>query len=366
MRKKKRKSQSISIVLSAVLLLSGCSWNADEQDDIVILEQEEERSEYTLAAATIEDVTASATVHLVYTQVNREDYFFDLGGKTISSVYVEEGDSVRRGDLLAELASENLNLDIEKQQYQIKKSELLLQQTLEDQNIEIAMVNQKYQNKEQTEEIQKEWAEAAQEIRDKYKYVLQDCQDEIDKQYMMMDKLLEEREKTRIYAQLTGTVTFVKKGLEGSESRAGQTIITVVDDSEGYFKSEEIQYKDYFTEGVPVEAKITHEGSMGTAELIPYRMDTWTDQIYFAVWIEPETVNLAGGARADVDLILEQRTQVLAVPVKAVHEADGKMFVYVLGDNQIREVKFISVGIYGDTYVEVTDGLAEGDRVIVK
>lgn len=366
MRKNKQKSKSISLALSVMLLLSGCAGGQDAQDDIVILEQDEERNEYTLAAATIEDVVASATVHLVYTKTNREDYFFTLDGKAITNVYVEEGDSVRKGDLLAELSSENLDSDIEAQQYWIERSELLLQQTLEDQNMEIAIVNQKYQNKEQTEEVQKEWAEAAQEVRDKYKYVLQDCQDDIDKQYMMLDKLLEEREKTRIYAQLTGTVTFVKKGLEGSESRAGQTVITVVDDSEGIFQTDENQYKDYFAEGVPVKVKITYEGSVGTGELVPYRMDTWADQIYFAVWNEPETVNLDAGARGEIDLILEQRMQVLAVPVKAVHEADGKLFVYVLGDNQIREVKWISVGVYGDSYVEITDGLAEGDRVIIK
>lgn len=366
MRKKIRKSKSISIALSVMLLLSGCVGSGDAQDDIVILEQEEERNEYTLAAATIEDVIASATVHCGYAQVNSEDYYFMLAAKTITGVYVEEGDSVRKGDLLAELASEDLDSDIEEQQYQIERSELLLQQTLEDQDMEIAIVNQKYQNKEQTQEVQEEWAKAAQEIRDKYKYVLQDYQDDIDKENMMLDKLLEQREKGRLYAGLTGTVTFVKKDLEGSESVSGQIIITIVDDSEGMFICNEIEYKDYFVENVPIEAKITYEGTVGTGELIPYRMDTWTDQMYFAVWSEPETVNLGAGARGDINLILEQRTQVLAVPVMAIHEADGNLFVYVLGENQVREVKWISVGVYGDTYVEVTDGLSEGDRIIIK
>ena len=62
----------------------------------------------------------------------------------------------------------------------------------------------------------------------------------------------------------------------------------------------------------------------------------------------------------------DYRTQVLTVPLKAVHLADGKSFVYVLGENQMREVKWIETGLFGDDKVEVVSGLAEGEKVIVK
>ena len=52
--------------------------------------------------------------------------------------------------------------------------------------------------------------------------------------------------------------------------------------------------------------------------------------------------------------------------VKENHEADGKSYVYVLGENDIREVKWIETGLYGDSMVEVVGGLTEGENIILK
>ena len=64
--------------------------------------------------------------------------------------------------------------------------------------------------------------------------------------------------------------------------------------------------------------------------------------------------------------ILKQRSQVLCVPAQAVHSADGRDYVYVLGEDQMREVKWIETGLYGDSTVEVLSGLTEGERVILR
>ena len=45
---------------------------------------------------------------------------------------------------------------------------------------------------------------------------------------------------------------------------------------------------------------------------------------------------------------------------------DGKNYVYVLGENNIWETKWITVGLEGKDNVEITDGLSEGDMVILK
>ena len=64
--------------------------------------------------------------------------------------------------------------------------------------------------------------------------------------------------------------------------------------------------------------------------------------------------------------ILEEHKNVLTLPVDAVHNADGKNYVYVLGENNIWETKWITVGLEGKDNVEITDGLSEGDMVILK
>ena len=56
----------------------------------------------------------------------------------------------------------------------------------------------------------------------------------------------------------------------------------------------------------------------------------------------------------------------LTVPLKAVHLASGKSYVYVLGEGNMREVKWIETGLFGDETVEILSGLTEGEKVIIK
>ena len=77
-------------------------------------------------------------------------------------------------------------------------------------------------------------------------------------------------------------------------------------------------------------------------------------------------MNIEVGTTGTLYFTMEQREQVLSVPLKAVHEADGAYFVYVLGADNMREVKWIEVGLMGNDLVEVTSGLAEGEKVILQ
>ena len=72
------------------------------------------------------------------------------------------------------------------------------------------------------------------------------------------------------------------------------------------------------------------------------------------------------GAIGYIVAVVDQRSQVLCVPSAAVHSAEGRDYVYVLGEDQMREVKWIETGLYGDSMVEVVSGLTEGERVILR
>ncbi len=366
MFRNRTQKRIVSIALTAVMLLSGCSGSADSDEEIVIIEQEEEPVEYTLGAATIEDVVNTQRIRCTYQQINDEEVSFQMGGKKISHVYVEEGDIVRSGDLLAEITSDSIGLDISRLEYEIARNEMLIRQAEADKLMEIMLVNQKYQNYEQTEEIQLEWAEAKEAVEDSYQYRLEDCRDAIEVAEMRLALLREEQEKGRIYAGLSGMVSFVKKGLEGSTSIEGEVVIRIIDNNQCIFASEQVEFKDYFTGGMELEVRVTSGTSAGMYPVVPYRMGSWSDEMYFAFSDPTQSPSLEVGSSGEIILTLEERLQVLAVPKKAVHEADGRSFVYVLGENQVREVHFITTGVAGDQYIEVTEGLEEGDRVILK
>lgn len=75
---------------------------------------------------------------------------------------------------------------------------------------------------------------------------------------------------------------------------------------------------------------------------------------------------LKGGMFAQGALTLDNMAPVLAVPQRAVHEEAGAAFVYTLRDDKIARTP-VKVGSTapGSTLIEVRDGLAAGDRVIV-
>jgi membrane fusion protein, multidrug efflux system len=75
---------------------------------------------------------------------------------------------------------------------------------------------------------------------------------------------------------------------------------------------------------------------------------------------------LKGGMFAQGALTLDNVAPVLAVPQRAVHEEAGAAFVYTLRDEKIaRTAVKIGPAAPGGSFVEVRDGLAAGDRVIV-
>jgi RND family efflux transporter MFP subunit len=68
---------------------------------------------------------------------------------------------------------------------------------------------------------------------------------------------------------------------------------------------------------------------------------------------------------ASVALLLDARTGVLAIPAQAVKRVDGRTVVYLSRDGGGFDVREIRVGWKDGEWLEVTDGLAEGDRILL-
>jgi RND family efflux transporter MFP subunit len=75
---------------------------------------------------------------------------------------------------------------------------------------------------------------------------------------------------------------------------------------------------------------------------------------------------LKGGMFAQGALTLDTTEPVLAVPQRAVHSEAGATYVYTLRDEKIARTNVkVGAAVPGATFVEVREGLAAGDRVIV-
>lgn len=362
-----RGSKRILAMACALCMFTGCAATEAEEENIVLIEKEKEAIVYDMAVVTVADVVKTEKVKCIYQQVNEQAVCFEVGGKRIDKVYVERGDEVTEGQLLATLDTGNAVDRIETLEYQIARNELTLEysQLNEDYEISTLWLNYIYNSNgsDAAEEALK--ANVAQ-IQQRYEYSREDCQDAIDLDRKELQKLNKELKQANLYAGMSGTISFQKSNLEGSSAVAGEEIMHIIDSSECLFAVEGTKYAEYFSADTKVAMSISSGTGAGDYELIPYNMDAWEERLLFAIADDDGSRTIEVGAMGMMKVVLGERKQVLSVPVGAVHVADGKSYVYVLGEDNVREVKWIETGLMGDLYAEVISGLSEGEKVILR
>ena len=81
--------------------------------------------------------------------------------------------------------------------------------------------------------------------------------------------------------------------------------------------------------------------------------------------IIPEDYQLREGLTVTVTILVDERTDVLLVPNAAITSQAGKSYVQVVSPDGTTEERVIQTGISDWQYTEVTEGLSEGEQVIV-
>jgi len=104
----------------------------------------------------------------------------------------------------------------------------------------------------------------------------------------------------------------------------------------------------------------------GTYALVPFEMENWGESLHFSIKGGGADAAVSVGDSGTMKIVTGYKTEVLAVPASAVHRADNREFVYVVGTSGLRELKWIVTGLHGRDYVEVFDGLEEGEKVVLQ
>lgn len=353
-------------LLVGIILLAGCG-NVEDTDSVVMIEQDREEIVYDLAVATLGDVEKTLSLRCDYEQEDDEDISFSLSGKRIASVYVKKGDHVEKGQLLAELSGGNLESEIERLEYQIARNKLLMEYSVVNENDQISNIWLNYLFGYGTSwEAELRVRDTVASLQQSYEYTREDYQDAIALDELQLSQMKEELEQSRVYAGMSGTVSWLQEGLEGSTSTKGEKIMTIIDSSKCLFVTEKEEYISYFTEGMEIQVNITSGTGAGTYTVIPYRMDNWGEKQTFKMASDSSESIIQVGAMGTMKLVIDSREDVLNIPKGAVHTADGRSYVYVLGENNMREIKWIETGLYGDQAVEVISGLTRGEKVVLK
>ncbi len=354
-------------LLGVVLGISGCGQPQEEDDDMIVVEQEAEPVVYDMAVVMRGDVRKTQRIKCTYQQTSDQGLSFGISGISVKKVYVQEGDTVEKGQVLAELASGSRQDEIARLEYQIARNQLQMEysQINEDYEISTLWLNYMYQTGQTTADRER-LDDGIAQVRQNYDYYREDWQDAISLDSQQLLLLQGEASSSRLVAGMSGIVFHIKENLEGSTSVRGEEVLTIVDSSECLFMTEAAEYASCFREGEEIYMEIVSGSGAGKYTLLPHEMENWGDQQLFSLAEGAETATIEVGTIGSIVAVVDRRSQVLCVPVTALHNADGKDYVYVLGDDQMREVKWIETGLRGDDTVEVLSGLTEGERVILQ
>ena len=362
----RRGLRGVSTVMAAAFLLCGCE-QGKEPDDLVVIEQEEEGLSYEFGVAEIGTVEKTARITCTYRQVDEQEVAFQMSGRLVDRVYVEEGDIVKKGDLLAELSSRDLEHRIEDLEYSIARFELMLGYTDINEDIAISRLWVSYLNYySMNENGRKNLDSDIAHVQQIYRYQREDYSDALAADRAELAQLKKELGSSRVYAAMDGVVYDLKDNLEGSTSRLGEVVMTVMDTSERLFETKAPDAAKFFTEGELISMTVSYGSAAGQYELMPWHMEDWGETQLFVVYDGPESGALEVGTSGMMLVTENRREGVLTVPRSAVLSAEERRYVYVLGTDSMREVRWVETGLYGDNTVEILSGLAEGEKVILK
>lgn len=303
---------------------------------------------------------------------------FGSSGK-VDEIYVEEGDEVSYGEVLAELDTSALELALTEAELAVKQAELAIKQAetgkvqaeadwkQADYNRRVLQRSLAESRLRKIAETELEAATLRLEVAD---LQLEAANSQLVAAEEAVDEAQKQLDEATLSAPFRGVVTSVDV-IEGEAVSATTTIVHLIDlaTMELTVALDEIdipsvkpgQRTIIELDALPalnLEGRVSSIGPLPTVEsgVVLYEVEIGFDV--------PWNSGLRFGMSATADIIISERTDVLLVPDRATHQdSQGNPIVYVMVDEQIEE-RSVVIGMSDGYQTEIVSGLEEGEIVV--
>ncbi|HYF79789.1 MAG TPA: efflux RND transporter periplasmic adaptor subunit [Symbiobacteriaceae bacterium] len=338
----KRAMTAAAVLAALTLTTPGCGLLPKEEEEaapaLAAPPVKTEKAIYTVKKGSIEE---KVSLRAIWAPVRGQDLFYKNGGR-VKAVYVQSGDKVQQGQVLAELFADDA-------EFQLAKAEIALEK------VKLAIADAKYKDQFNS-------SPAVDSELKRLELDLKSAQMDVDR----YQKLLAE---TRLVAPFGGIISAVS--MKVGENVAPYAVIARIEDPSDLWIEADVSESDLVklavgqkvrleftdakdvTEGTLVElpdplARATAAGPAAAAKKIKVRPTKHSDQA---------KMSMVG----KVHVILQQKNNVLLLDKNALRTFGGRS--YVLTREPRREVD-VKIGIEGETESEILSGLKEGEVVI--
>ncbi len=328
----------IFIAAFLTVTLSGCYFFPKEEE--VLAPPIKVPDKITYETIEVKKGTIENTVRVSgsFVSVSQKDLFYEDRGGRLKEVYAVLGQNVKKGDVLAEIDTENIVNDIKLQELAVKRSQLLYDD-----------------------------AQARYEIDGGSRTELEMAKLDYESNQLRLQNLKTELQKARLVSPIDGNIVYVTNTKLGEYVNAYQTVVRVADPTQLQLRYSQDKINS-FSLGMKATVKIDNEEYDAEVTMTPAEAPQDADEqtkksVFLKVDNIPEGVKI--GKNATISLTLEKQEDVIIVPKQVINNFANRKFVNVLKDN-IREERDIEVGIQNDTEAEVIKGLEEGELIIIR
>ena len=193
-----------AILVSCMLALCGCNLK-QEDDKASILVSNDAMSSYEMTTAQKGKIQKTKVLVANYQQVKSENLSFSVDGRRLAGVYVSLGDSVTKGELLAELYCDEEKESLANLGYQIKTQEMKIEHLQEQKALELTQLARRKGSMSATE-----YQNRVNALEEEYRLQVEDIEDSIYIAQLQYDELYQWIEGCKIYAGMDGTVTYMR------------------------------------------------------------------------------------------------------------------------------------------------------------
>ena len=337
-------------VVSAIMCLSagGCYLLPDEEEVLDAPTVKASDVTYSTVTAKKKDLEKKIVATGTVTAENQYTLSYEKQSGTVSKFYVKAGDKVKKGDVICDLDTYDLDYQIEEKQLYLEKAKL---------NVDII-------------------------------YEGGGTQAEIDSAYVdvqllekELEKLQAQKEDSSLKSPIVGVVSSLSDVRAGDNGNPGQTIATVIDTSALYIaiQPDDLTQYDIDTE---VQIRIGEDYYDGVVFMTPKKLadyqaeqkedhnnvddtgiDYQADTIY--VRFKDTAPAEAVGQLADTILVLDSVKDAIVISNNLIKKVDGTKVVYVLKNGEKTAVE-VETGLSTGSQTEIKSGLKEGDEIVIR
>lgn len=346
-------SKQILIPIILSLLLTGCFALPIEEEFLPppTIEMPDPRPVRTVLA-TRGDVIFSTEPPTSYLPLRQEILRFNVANQRIRGVFVEAGDQVSQGDILAELDRPAIWTQLEDARW----------------DEELAMMQISHLNERREFSLNQAMSTGVPVDDLHYVEEMERLQGQLGLVRMRLDYLNREAESVIIRAPFDGVVVFTMDFSGVMWSNLEQAVVTIADHGDYIFRLlgfdahliEEGKTYEISVNGETFLSEAINPEAEGIAR--PAQIGDTEAEGFFRI-IGDERPTIATPMMSFVTIIHYSATNVIMLPNHAVNTVGDRVFVYVL-ENDVTVVRDIEIGLVGNLMSEITHGLEEGEVVV--